>query len=240
MQKLIGVLTLTLIAVSLRNLPAAAVTGQIDGGLQVNQAICVNSTALHTSTVSSPGTTFDCGAGFSAAPGDQITIILVATGVTDGPDPLCNTTPIIEQEPNNNFVQVQDIGTLPSGGCITAAGHIDTGSDRSELLEDPNADFDHYLLSPVGVSHLRIDFGLAAAQTLRFVIFDADTQIQLEDQGPTDAIEVAVPAQTSRIMMRVSTDVPSDYTLTFSDRSNAEDASLRAFAARSLKVEEHP
>ena len=44
MQKVMGVLMLSIIVMSLWMVPAVALTGQIDGGVQINQAICVNST----------------------------------------------------------------------------------------------------------------------------------------------------------------------------------------------------
>ena len=177
---------------------------------------------------------------FPAAPGDQITIVLVGTGGTGGPDPSCNTTPIPEQEPNDDPAQQsQDIGTLQSGGCITVAGSTDTGFGNPDA-PDPNADRDHYLFSLVGVSRLRIDFDIAVGQTFIFGVFDADTGAPLEDQGPPDAIEVAVPVQTNRIVFRILTDVPSSYTLTFSDRSGTGTPPLGALTSGPRKIEQRP
>jgi hypothetical protein len=220
-KKLMGVLMLTMIVINLWIRPAVAVTGQINGGVQINQAICVNSTASHTSTVAVTGTTFDCGAEFPAASGDQITIVLVATGGTGGPVPLCTTAPLTEQEPNDDFPQSQNLSTLQSGGCITVTGSTGTGFGNPDV-PDPNADFDYYLFSLAGVSRVRINFSLAAAQTLSYGVFDADTQARLEVQSEPGVLHIAVPAQTSRIILRISTDVPSDYTLTFSDQSGTE------------------
>jgi hypothetical protein len=148
---------------------------------------------------------------------------LCGTGV---PAPLCNTTPIPEQEPNDDFAQSQNIGILQNGGCITVSGHVDTGFGDPNAPDDLNADFDYYLFSVAGVSHVRIDFHLAAAQTIRYSVFDADTQTRLEAPSEPGVIEIAVPAQISRIILRVSTDVPSDYTLTFSDQSSTENPLL--------------
>jgi hypothetical protein len=240
MQKLMGVLTLSMIVMSLWSFPAVALTGQIDGGVQVNQAICVNSTASYTSTVDVTGTTFDCGVDFPAAPGDQITIVLVATGGT-GPDSPCNTTPIPEQEPNDDPTQSQNIGTLQSGGCITVAGSTDTGFGSNPDAPDPNADIDNYLFSLVGVSRLRIDVDLAVGQTLLFGVFDADTGAELVPQFPEGGgIEVDVPVQTNRIRFPMRTDVPDSYTLTFSDRSGTGAPPLGALTRGLRLIEQHP
>jgi hypothetical protein len=141
---------------------------------------------------------------------------LCGTGEDTGvPAPSCNTT-FTEQEPNDDFAQSQDIGALQSGGCITVAGHVDTGFGNPDAPDDLNADFDYYLFSPAGVSRVRIDFSLAAAQTIRYAVFDADTQARLEVQAEPGVLDIAVPAQTSRIILSVSTNVASNYTLRFS------------------------
>jgi len=238
MQKFMGVLTLSIIVMSLWVLPAVAVTGQIDGGVQVNQAICVNSTTSNTSIAAVTGTTFDCGVDFPAAPGDQITIVLVATGGT-GPAPSCNTAPIPEQEPNDEATQSQNIGTLQSGGCIAVAGSTDTGFGNPDA-PDPNADRDSYLFSLVGVSRLRIDLEFTA-QTILFGVFDADTGVQLEPQFPEGGgIEVDVPVQTNRIVFSMRSDVPDSYTLTFSDRSGTGTPPLGALTRDLRLIEERP
>jgi len=84
MQKLMSVWMLILVVMSLWVLSAIALTGQIEGGLQINQAICVNRTTPTTITVIAMGTGFDCGSDFPTALGDQITIVLAATGDTGG------------------------------------------------------------------------------------------------------------------------------------------------------------
>lgn len=238
MQKLMGVLMLSTIVMSLWSLPAIAITGQIDGGVQINQVICVNSTTSNTSPAAVTGTTFDCGVDFLAAPGDQITIVLVGTGGTGGPAPSCNTTPIPEQEPNDDPAQQsQNIGTLQSGGCITVAGSTDTGFGNPDAL-DPNTDFDYYLFSLVGVSRLRIDIEFTAEQIF-FDVLDADTGARLQAQFPEGGgIEVDVPVQTNRIVFSIITDVPDSYTLTFSDRSGTGTPPLGALTSGPRRIEQ--
>ena len=86
MQKLMNVWMLILVVLGLWVLPTVALTGQIEGGIQINQAICVNRTASTTITVSAMGTAFDCDSviDFPTASDDQITIVLAATVVTGG------------------------------------------------------------------------------------------------------------------------------------------------------------
>jgi|SRR5687767_8046896 hypothetical protein len=287
MQKLIRVWTLILVVMSLWILPAVALTGQIDGGIQINQAICINRTTSTTITVAATGTAFDCGIDFPTSPGDQITIVLAATGGTAGstgvtgqidggiqinqaicvnsitsassivpgtgmafdcstnilstsgdqitivllitggpvgPGPGCNTTPLPEQEPNDDFAQSQDIGALQSRGCITVAGNTDMGFGNPDA-PDPNADFDYYLFSLVGVSQFKID--LVPDQLKLIGVFDADTQAPVPGRFPQGGgVEIDVPTQTSRIIFRMRTDVPVSYTLTFSDLSNTENLPL--------------
>jgi hypothetical protein len=219
-------------------LGGTGVTGQIDGGLQINQTICVNNGTSNSFIGEVTGTTFDCGVGFPSTQGDQITIVLVATG-TGGTGELCNTTPLQEQEPNDDFPQSQNVGTLQSGACITVAGRTDAGFGNPDM-PDPNADFDYYLFSLVGGSRLRIDFDLAAAESILFSVFDADTQARLEVQSEPGTIEVDVPAQTSSIIFRMSTDVPDSYTLTFSDRSGVGPLPLGTLTIGPRMIEDRP
>jgi hypothetical protein len=221
----------------------AQITGTIQG-LSQGTVVCVNSTDPGTGVVTGPITagSFVC-SGLSTTPGDIVTIVITAPAGEGGPILPPGTgcsTPVPEQEPNDDFPQSQDVGTLQSGGCIAVAGSTDVGFGNPDAPDDLNADFDYYLFSLAGVSRVRIDFDLAAAQTLRFSIFDADTQARLEDQGPPEAIEVAVPAQTSRIIFRMSTDVPDSYTLTFSDQSGTGSPPLGALTRGLRLIEQRP
>ena len=224
-------LIFSLAVLTLSILPASALTGQVDNTMQIGQAICINTTRNQTSTIGQTGSSFDCGASFTPASGDQITLILIGTGSggTNPPEPpvppqpgSCTATPIQETTgPNDDFPESQDIGTLNTGGCIEVAGNVDVGFGDPNAPDDANADFDYYVFSPVGVSRVRIDFTLATAEVLRYAAFDANTQTSLPDIGPPEAIEVAVTPQIQRIVIRVSTDSPSDYILSLSDSSSS-------------------
>jgi hypothetical protein len=212
-MKRLSVLAASVIAMGLYTMPARALTGNVQD-LMLDKVMCLNTTtgASAVGTFSGDGE-FDCG-GLPVGADEEISIVLLGTS---SPGPVDCGNPIVEQEPNNP--QPQDAGTLSPDCSVSVTGNISIGYDDFNK-QNPNADWDIYGFAPQGVSELHVQVEVLSKGEYALGVRDATTMQYLQCQFTSDYTDYfcAIPAQTTRVLVGVGTQQPTDYTLTMSGK----------------------
>src|SRR5690606_10385451 len=121
-------LALSVVVSGLVALPAIAQT------LSFDAVTCLNHSTGQAVVGSLQSGGIDC-SGLQTQPGDPVGVVL--SGVADGSgggggSTSCNPSqPISEQEPND-WPEVNEVGDLSGGGCVTISGNIHTGYDNPQ------------------------------------------------------------------------------------------------------------
>jgi len=211
-MKRLSVLAASVIAMGLYTMPARALTGNVQD-LMLDKVMCLNTTtgASTVGTFSGNGE-FDCG-GLPVGADEEMSIVLLGTSNT-GPAGCGN--PVAEQEPNNP-PQPQDVGTLSPDCSISVTGNISIGYDDFSK-QNPNADWDIYGFALQGVIELHVEVDIPSQGEYAVGVRDAVTMQYLQCQFTSDFTDYicAIPAQTTRVLVGVSAQKPTDYMLTIS------------------------
>jgi hypothetical protein len=188
-------LALSVVASGLVTFPAVAQTFSFDA------VTCLNHSTGQAVVGSLQSGGIDC-SGLQTQLGDPIGVVL--NGVADGGSggggggsTSCDQSqPISEQEPND-WPEVNEVGDLSGGGCVTISGNIHTGYDNPQQ-PNPERDADNYVVyvAQQGSYGMTLSGGaIAGVFDGRSGEFLTECQGSCTLQAPSDVLVVEVLAQ---------------------------------------------
>jgi hypothetical protein len=208
-------LALSVVVSGLVALPAMAQTFSFDA------VTCLNHSTGQAVVGSLQSGGIDC-SGLQTQPGDPVGVVLngVADGSGGGGGPVsCDQSqPISEQEPND-WPEVNEVGDLSGGGCVTISGNIHTGYDNPQQ-PNPQRDADNFVVfvAPQGSYGMTLSGGaIAGVFDGRSGEFLTECQGSCTLQAPSDVLVVEVLAQQ-----------PTAYTLQIASDSGSQPIAPRA------------
>jgi hypothetical protein len=237
-MKCIRVFAASVVAIGLYTASAGAQLNGTIQGLSQGQVVCINSTDTGVGTIlgSLTAGSFNCGQ-LSLTPGDNVTIVIAGSVGEGGEETGCSIPPVPEQEPNNLATpqEYQNLGALPSKGCVTAEGTITAGSGPDPSNPALNADQDVYaIVDLTGISQL--EFDLISNGKVFYHVFDARTGDSLITQcsGSLPCIFPVPTGGDAMVGVRVRGEKPITYTFNLLDATTGGLPSPSA--ARSLNL----
>lgn len=161
----------------------------------------------------------DC-SGLQTQNGDAIGIVLSGiAGDTNTPTPNPTDCQMMNEQEPNDWPEVNELGSLANGGCVTISGEIHTGLGNPQQ-PNPQADLDDYvvMVAPQGTYQMELSGGaLAGVYDGRSGEFFTGCEGSCTFQAPSDVlvVEVIAPQATAYTLKMASGDANQVSGLTF-------------------------